>query len=66
MIRSTGSLGGLPGSIVDAIKTWGGIAARRTPASTSSALNQESGERVSWSQFLATKVPISHALIGDT
>src|SRR6516162_5611455 len=66
MIRSTGSFGGLPGSIVDAIKTCGGIAARRTPASASSALNQASGERVSCSRFLATKVPISQALIGDT
>jgi hypothetical protein len=33
MIRSTGSLGGSPGSIVDAIKTRGGIAASRMPAS---------------------------------
>ena len=40
-------LGRRPGSVVDAIKTRGGIAASRTPSNASSASNQASGARVS-------------------
>src|SRR5271169_170063 len=66
MIRSTGSLSGTPGKPADASSTFGGIGANRTPANPRSASSQASAERLNRRGFLATKVAISYAVIGDT
>jgi len=65
MMRSAGSLGGVPGKAVELMRSCGVSSASRTPGSASRVSNQTSGESVSCSRPFETRVPISQAVMGE-